>query len=194
MANPGFPATTPQEFLAAARARPGTINYGSSGYGGPNHLAAELLQVMAKIRINHVPYKGAGATIPAVISGEVPVAVTPLLAGIPHVKAGKLRAIAVTGTKRSAALPDVPAMAEVVPGFNYQSWFGFVVPAGTPQPVVARLNQELNAVLAQPDTRERLSTQGVDIETGTPEQLGRIMAEDAKRLRQLIRETGLKLQ
>ncbi|MBC7780701.1 MAG: tripartite tricarboxylate transporter substrate binding protein [Proteobacteria bacterium] len=193
-ANPSFPASTPKEFLALARAKPGTIDYGSSGYGGPNHLAAELFQVMAKVKLNHVPYKGAGATLPALIGGEVPVAVLPLLAGLPQLKAGKIKAIGVSGTKRSGAAPDIPALGEVVPGFNYQSWFGFVAPAGTPRPIIVRLNAELNKILDSPEIREKLSSQGVDIETSTPEQLGQLMAEDVKRLARLIKETGIKLE
>ncbi len=192
-ANPSFPANNPKEFLAYARANPGKINYGSSGFGGPNHIAAELLQVMARFQMNHVPYKGAGATVPAVIGGEVPVGVMPLLAGIPHLKAGRIKAIGVTGAKRTTAAPEIPAFNEVVPGFHYQSWFGFVLPAGAARPVVMRLNGELNKILTNPETREKLSSQGVDTETSTPEQLGTVMAEDVVALRKLIKATGLKL-
>jgi len=192
-ANPSFPAGNPKEFIAYAQANPGKINYGSSGFGGPNHIAAELLQVMAKFQMNHVPYKGAGATVPAVIAGEVPVAVMPLLGGLPHLKAGRIRAIGVTGARRTAAAPDIPAFNETVPGFSYQSWFGFVLPAGAPRPVVMRLNTELNRILTNPDTREKLTSQGVDTETSTPEQLGRVMADDVVALRKLIKATGLKL-
>ena len=192
-ANPTFPANNPKEFIAYARANPGKINYGSSGFGGPNHIAAELMQVMAKFQMNHVPYKGAGATVPAVISGEVPVGVMPLLAGLPHLKAGRIKAIGVTGAKRTTAAPDIPAFNEVVPGFQYQSWFGFVLPAGAARPVVMRLNTELNKILANPETRDRLSSQGVDPEGSTPEQLGKVMADDVVALRKLIKATGLQL-
>jgi tripartite-type tricarboxylate transporter receptor subunit TctC len=192
-ANPSFPAGNPKEFLAYARANPGKINYGSSGFGGPNHIAAELMQVMGKFQMNHVPYKGAGATVPAVVAGEVPVGVMPLLAGIPHIKTGRIKAIGVTGLKRTTAAPDIPAFNEVIPGFHYQSWFGFVLPAGAPRPVVMRLNSELNKILNNPETREKLSSQGVDTETSTPEQLGKVMAEDVVALRKLIKATGLKL-
>ncbi len=192
--HPSFPAATPQEFVAVARAKPGAIDYGSSGFGGPNHLAAELFQVMGKIRMAHVPFKGAGATIPALMSGEVPAAVMPLLAGLPFIKAGKIRAIGVSGPKRSGAAPDIPSLSDAVPGFSYQSWFGLVAPAGTPRPIVARLNTELNRSLEQAEVRERLSSQGVDIETSTPERLGQIMADDVKRLARLIKETGIKLE
>jgi tripartite-type tricarboxylate transporter receptor subunit TctC len=192
--HPSFPATTPQEFLAVARAKPGTIDYGSSGHGGPNHLAAELFQVMGKIKMVHVPFKGAGATIPALMSGEVPAAVMPLLAGLPFIKAGKIRAIGVSGPKRSAAAPDIPSLSDAVPGFAYQSWFGFVAPAGTPRAIIVRLNTELNRSLEQPDVRDRLTSQGVDTETSTPERLGQIMADDVKRLARLIKETGIKLE
>lgn len=191
--NPSFPASNPKEFIAYARANPGKINYGSSGFGGPNHIAAELLQVMAKFQMNHVPYKGAGATVPAVISGEVPVGVMPLLAGIPHLKAGRIKAIGVTGVKRTTAAPEIPAFNEVVPGFSYQSWFGFVLPAGAARPVVMRLNSEINKILNNPETREKLSSQGVDTETSTPEHLGKVMADDVVALRKLIKATGLKL-
>lgn len=192
-ANPSFPAGNPKEFIAYARANPGKINYGSSGFGGPNHIAAELLQVMGKFQMNHVPYKGAGATVPAVISGEVPVGVMPLLGGMPHLKAGRIKAIGVTGVKRTTAAPDIPAFNEVVPGFSYQSWFGLVLPAGAARPVVMRLNSELNKILNNPETREKLSSQGVDTETSTPEHLGKVMADDVVALRTLIKATGLKL-
>lgn len=192
-ANPSFPPGNPKDFIAYARARPGTIDYGSSGFGGPNHIAAELLQVMAGIKLNHVPYKGAGATVPAVISNEVPVAVMPLLAGLPHLKAGRIKAIGVTGAKRAGAAPDVPAINETVPGFSYQSWFGFVLPAGAPRAVVMRLNTDLNKILTTPEIRTMLSSQGVDTETSTPEELGQVMADDVIRLRKLIKQTGLKL-
>jgi len=194
VANPSFPANSVAELIALARAKPGTINYGSSGFGGPNHLAAELFQVMAKIKLNHVPYKGAGATVPAVMSGEVPIAVTPLLAGLPQYKAGKIKALGVTGVKRSAAAPEIPAISELIKGFSYQSWFGFVAPAGTPRPVITRLNKELVSILEVAETRDKLTAQGVDIETSTPERLGQIMADDVKRLRQLIKDTGIKLE
>jgi len=194
VANPSFPANSVAELIALARAKPGTINYGSSGFGGPNHLAAELFQVMAKIKLNHVPYKGAGATVPAVMSGEVPIAVTPLLAGLPQYKAGKIKALGVTGVKRSAAAPEIPAISELIKGFSYQSWFGFVAPAGTPRPVITRLNKELVSILEVAETRDKLTAQGVDIETSTPERLGQMMADDVKRLRQLIKDTGIKLE
>jgi len=194
VANPSFPANSVAELIALAQAKPGTINYGSSGFGGPNHLAAELFQVMAKIKLNHVPYKGAGATVPAVMSGEVQIAVTPLLAGLPQYKAGKIKALGVTGVKRSAAAPDIPAISELIKGFSYQSWFGFVAPAGTPRQVITRLNKELVSILEVAETRDKLTAQGVEIETSTPERLGQIMVDDVKRLRQLIKDTGIKLE
>jgi hypothetical protein len=116
-----------------------------------------------------------------------------LLAGLPHLKAGRIKAIGVTGAKRTTAAPDIPAFNEVVPGFQYQSWFGFVLPAGAARPVVMRLNTELNKILANPETRDRLSSQGVDPEGSTPEQLGKVMADDVVALRKLIKATGLQL-
>jgi tripartite-type tricarboxylate transporter receptor subunit TctC len=184
---------TPAELVAAAKAKPGGLNYGSSGQGGPNHLAAELFQHMAGVRLVHVPYKGAGAALPAVLGNEVPLAFTPLLAGIPHVKSGRLRAVGITSAKRVRAVPDIPPLADAVPGYDHASWFGFVVPAATPKPIVARLHGELLKVMALPDVREKLVAQGVEPDSSRPEGFGKVIADDVTRWTRVIRDTGIRI-
>jgi len=141
-AHPSLAANNIRELIALAKAKPGEINYASSGIGTANHLAAELLNSMAGIRLVHVPFRGSGAALPALISGEVKLGFGPLLPAIPHVKAGRLKALGVSGIKRSSGAPEIPTIAEQgLPGFEVNSWYGVFVPAATPAPIVARLNK-----------------------------------------------------
>jgi tripartite-type tricarboxylate transporter receptor subunit TctC len=157
-------------------------------------MAGELLRVTAGIPLTSIPYKGAASTFVATISGEVHLTFTPLLAGIPQVRAGKLRAIGVTSAKRSSALPEVPAIGETLPGYEVSAWYGLVVPAKTPAAIIRRLNTELNAVLATADVRERLASQGVEVQGSTPEELARIIRVDAVRWAKLVKDAGLQLE
>jgi tripartite-type tricarboxylate transporter receptor subunit TctC len=191
--NPQLPITTVKDLIDAARAKPGSYNYGSSGHGGPNHLAAELFQYMTGTKLVHVPYKGAGAAIPATISGEVPLTFTPFLAGLPHARAGRLRPLGVSSPKRVRAAPEIPAIAELVPGFEAVSWFGFVVPAATPQRIVTRLNTELVKVMEMPEVRDQLSNQGVEPDFSTPARFLSVMQTDVERWTKIVRETGIKI-
>lgn len=191
--NPTLPIHSVKELIDTARAKPGYLNYSSSGHGGPNHLAAELFQYMTKTRLVHVPYKGAGAAIPATISGEVPMAFTPFLAGLPHARAGRLRPIAVSSPKRVRAAPEIPTVAETVPGFEAVSWFGFVAPAGTPTAIITRLNGELVKVMEMPEVREALGKQGVEPESSTPQQFLAVINADVERWGRIVRETGIKI-
>ena len=145
-AHPSLPANNVKELIALAKAKPGEINYASSGVGAANHLAAELLSSMAGIKLTHVPYKGSGAALPALISGEVKLGFGPILPAIPHVKAGRIKALGVSGLKRATAAPDIPTIAEQgLPGFQVDSWYGVFVPAKTPKPIVAQLNRSSTA-------------------------------------------------
>jgi len=177
--NPLVPADTLQDYIALARARPGELFYASSGVGGPNHLAGEIFKQMTGLNIVHVPYQGTGAAIPAVISGQVG-AMWGFLPGLlPHIRSGTLKALATGGKHRSAALPEVPTVAEAgVPGYEASSWIGLLAPAGTPAPIVARLWDVVHAVMQEPGVREVLLRDGSDIVAGTPEQFRRVIEED----------------
>lgn len=194
-AHPSVPASNVKDLIALAKAKPGDINYASSGVGTIHHLAAELLSSMAGIQMVHVPYKGSGASVPALIAGQVKVGFTPLLAGIPHVKAGRLKALGVGGARRSVAVPDIPTVAEQgLKGFEASSWYGVFVAAKTPQPVRQRLHQEFVRVLAMPDVREKLATQGVEVESSTPEQLMAIVQNEKKLWTKVIKQANIKIE
>ena len=194
-AHPSLPASSVKELLALARAKPAEINYASSGVGTANHLAAELLSSMANVKLTHVPYKGSGAALPALIGGEVKVGFGPLLPAIPHVKAGRLKALGVSGLKRSPAAPEIPTIAEQgLPGFQVDSWYGVFVPAKTPAAIVARLNKELNFVLALPEVKERLSRDGVEPAGSTPQQLQAIVQNEKNTWAKVIRQSNIKVQ
>lgn len=194
-AHPSLPAKNVQELIAYARARPGQINYASSGVGTSNHLAAELLSSMARVSLVHVPYKGSGAALPALLGGEVKVGFGPLLPAIPHVKAGRLKALGVSGLKRSAAAPEIPTIAEQgLPGFEVNSWYGVFVPAKTPNAIVARLHKEFGRVLALPEVKERLLGQGIEVAGSTPEQLHSVVQAEKKLWAKVIQDAGIKVQ
>lgn len=194
-AHPSLPANSVKELVALAKAKPGEINYASSGVATANHLAAELLSSMAKISMTHVPYKGSGAALPALISGEVKLGFGPLLPAIPHVKAGRLKALGVSGARRSTAAPEVPTISEQgLPGFEVNSWYGVFVPAKTPKPIVARLNQEILKVVALPDVKDRLARDGVEAEGSTPAELDALVRNERKVWTKVIKEANIKVQ
>lgn len=194
-AHPSLAANNIRELIALAKAKPGEINYASSGIGTANHLAAELLNSMAGIRLTHVPFRGSGAALPALIGGEVKLGFGPLLPAIPHVKAGRLKAIGVSGIKRSSGAPDIPTIAEQgLPGFEVNSWYGVYVPSATPAPVIARLNKELVRALSLPDVRERLLRDGVEPRSSTPAQLHAVVQAEKKLWSRVIKEAGIKVQ
>lgn len=168
------------------------IAFASSGDGSPEHIAAELLKSMAKIDLLHVPYKGGSPAALALISGEVAVGFNTAPVAIPYIKSGRVRALAVTGAKRSSALPDVPTVAESgVPGYAMNTWYGAVMPAGTPAPIVARLNTEINKILKMPDVRERLAALGADTVGGSPEQFGATIKSEVAKFTKVVRDGHL---
>lgn len=194
-AHPSLAAGNIRELIALAKAKPGEINYASSGIATANHLAAELLNSMAGIRLTHVPFRGSGAALPALISGEVKLGFGPLLPAIPHVKAGRLKALGVSGIKRSSGAPDIPTIAEQgLPGFEVNSWYGVFVPSATPAPVVTRLNTELVRVLSLPDVRERLMRDGVEPGGSTPAQMLAVVQVEKKLWSKVIKDAGIKVQ
>jgi tripartite-type tricarboxylate transporter receptor subunit TctC len=194
-AHPSLPASSLKDLVALAKAKPGEINYASSGVGTANHLTAELLSSMAGIKLTHVPYKGSGAALPALIGGEVKLGFGPILPAIPHVKAGRLKALGVSGLQRAPAAPDIPTIAEQgLPGFHVDSWYGVFVPSKTPKPVVTQLNKELNRILVMPDVKERLSKDGVEPRGSTPEALDAIVQNEKKVWSRVIRDANIKVQ
>jgi tripartite-type tricarboxylate transporter receptor subunit TctC len=194
-AHPSLPESSVKDLVALARSKPGEINYASSGVGTANHLAAELLSSTAGIKLTHVPYKGSGAALPALIGGEVKLGFGPLLPAIPHVKAGRLKGLGVTALKRSPAAPEIATIAEQgLPGYEVNSWYGVFVPASTPKAVAARLNREIVRVTALPEVRERLSKDGVEAAGSTPEALRNIVQAEKKLWTRVIREAHIRIE
>ena len=183
----GFPVKSVQDLVALARKQPGKINYASAGVGSAAHLAMALLEHAAGIRFNHVPYKGGGPSMIAVSAGQVDFSMPAFPTSVPHIKAGRMRIIAVTGAKREPTMPDVPTVAESgVPGYEFGIWFGVFAPAATPKPVITRLNQEIVKALSTAEMRDQLFKVGVNAESSTPEQLGKLLRADVAKWAKVI--------
>lgn len=182
-----------KEFIALAKAKPGQINYASSGIGSPGHLAAVLLDSMAKIQLNHIPYKGGGPAITDLLGGHVPAFFAVISTGVPHVQAGKVRGIAVTGRRRVEAVPDVPTIAEAgVPGYAATNWYGLLAPAKTPAAVIERINRELTAALKSPDVAEGLKTRGIDATPDSPAEFAAFIRAETVKWRPILQQSGIK--
>ena len=193
--HPTFPAKTLSELIVQAKARPGQISYASAGFGTTNHLAVELFKTQTGIDLVHVPYRGNPLAIVDVIAGQVPVFFDFVLTGAPHVKSGSVRALATTGARRSSVLPDVPTAIEAgVAGFEASTWFGFYAPAGTPRDIVARLNSEIGAILANPAVRQKLAGLGVEPMQSGPETLAKLTKDDLAKWGPIIQKAGIKLE
>lgn len=191
--NPAVQAKSVNELIALARARPGHLNYANSGSGTTAHLAGELLKRMANVDIVGIAYKGGGPAVVDLIAGSVHVYFSTIPAALQQVKAGRLRALAVTSSTRVNEIPDMPTVAESgLPGFQVIGWFGLFAPAGTPRPVIQKLNSEIVKTLRAADTREKLSGHGLIPGSGTPEDLGRFLGEEIVRWRKLIQDAGIK--
>jgi tripartite-type tricarboxylate transporter receptor subunit TctC len=192
--NPAFPATSVADLIKLAKEKPGEIAYASAGNGTTNHLATELFKITAGINLLHIPYRSNPQAIVDVIGGRVPVFFDFVLTGLPHVKEGKVRALATTGTKRAPVLPDVPTVSEAgVPGFEAATWFGIYAPAGTPRPIVEKLNAEVLSILALPAVKERLAGLGVDLIAQGPEQLAALTKADLEKWGPVVKKAGIKL-
>jgi putative tricarboxylic transport membrane protein len=189
---PSLPAKTVKEYIALAKAKPGSLNFAATGTN--NLLAAEQFNYMAGIKATAVNYKGTGQAVSAVMSGEVQSFIMSPLIAVPQVQAGKLRAIGITGLKRSPVLPDVPAIAETLPGYENITWHSVLVPANTPKPIVARLSKELMRIIKQPDTTERFNSVGLDAVGSTPEQLAKLIKEETVMYAKLVKQIGLQPQ
>jgi len=188
-----FPAATVQEFVAYAKANPGAITYGSGGVGSAGHLSVELLEGMTQTRLTHIPYKGSGPALADLVSGQIHAMILTLPAAMSYIKGAKIRAIATSGAKRSPAMPDLPTIAEGgVAGYEYAPWYGWFVPAGTPRPVIERLNHAINKVIAEPGLHEQFAVLGLEAEPMTPERFGEIFNADVVRWGGII--TGLRLK
>ncbi len=193
LVHPSLPAKSVQELIALARAQPGRLNYASSGGGSAFHLGMELLKTRANVQIVHVPFKGSAGSVNAMLAGDVQMMLIGMATGIPLAKSGRARLLAVANPQRSALAPEVPTIAESgVPGFGYLSWFGVVARAGTPKPVITTLHGGLSHVLAQPEVRERLATQGYEVISTTPAGMAEKIREDSKTWAKVIRDSGAK--
>jgi tripartite-type tricarboxylate transporter receptor subunit TctC len=193
--SPGFEATSVRQLIALAKAAPGKLSYGTPGNGNPNHIAGELFRAKAGVDLVHVPYKGAAFVITDVIAGHLPTAFVTLPAGLPHVRAGKLRALAVTTEKRSSAAPQIPTMAEAgVPGVVYNEWSGILAPAGTPKPVIAGLNDAFNKAVRSTDIQARLFEQGFDPMTMTSDEFAALIRNDIERMAVIIRQLAIRAE
>ena len=190
--HPSLGVTTLAEFVKLAAAKPGSISYGSSGIGGAGHLAGELFKMVAKIDIVHVPYKGGGPAVTDLLGGQIgAVFATPASAGV-HVKAGKIRGLAITGAARSPSMPEMPTIAESgYPGYEATNWYAYVAPARTPKDVIARWNQELVKVLNAPDIREQLHQHGFEPQPGTPEALTKYMEREYATWGRVVKEAKI---
>lgn len=188
--HPSLPVKSIKELIALAKARPGKLNFGANT-GSPNHLAIELLNVGSNIKMVHIPYKGAGPVVTDVMAGHIDLASLGLPPALPMVQAGRLRAIAVTGTQRSALLPDVPTVAESgVSGYSVNSWYGFFAPARTPANIIARLNTEIVVVLKMPEVHKRLVALGADVAPTGAEEFGRIVRDEIQKWAKVVKISG----
>jgi tripartite-type tricarboxylate transporter receptor subunit TctC len=194
MVNPALPATSLKELITLAKAKPGTINFGSSGQGSTGQLSAELFKMMTGVNLTHVPYRGALPALVGVVAGEIQMLISGLSSGAPFIKSGQVRALGVTAAKRVAAFPDLPAIAEAVPGYEANSWYAVLTRAGTPRAIVDKLNRESARAVNSPDTRARLVAASVDPVTLTPEELSAKVSKDYERWGKVVKAAGIKVQ
>ncbi|NBS58836.1 MAG: tripartite tricarboxylate transporter substrate binding protein [Betaproteobacteria bacterium] len=193
LVHPSVPANSVKELIALAKSQPGKLNFSSSGAGGSMHVAAELFKSMTGVDMVHIPYKGGAPAVADLLSGQVALSFSTVLETIQHVKAGKVRALAVTNDHRSIALPDLPTIAEAgLPGYQSISWLALFAPAGTPKDIVNKVSAESVRILKLPDVKERLLAQGAEPIGSTPEQLAAILATDIAKYAKVIRESGYK--
>ena len=193
--HPSVPAKTVKEFIALAKAKPGSITFGSAGQGTSPHLSGELLKVLARIDIVHVPFKGSGQSVISLLAGEISANFASLPTAIPYIKAGRLRGLGVTTLKRAQALSDVPSIAEAgVPGYEATQWFGLLAPAGTPRAIIDRLYQESSRAVRSASVKERMVAEGLEVVGGTPEEFASYIKSETDKWTQVIKAAGIKPQ
>jgi tripartite-type tricarboxylate transporter receptor subunit TctC len=191
--NPAVPANTLREFIALAKSRPGEMNFGSGGSGTSNHLAGELFNIVAGVKLVHVPYKGVNLAMNDVLSGRVQLVFIGVPAAAPHIKAGRLRALALVAPRRSSVLPEVPTAVEAgLPNLEVTTWYGILAPAGTQKSVVARLNGELAKIMHAPEMKEKLDAMATDPVTSTPEEFEGLIQREIAKWGAVVRQAGLK--
>jgi tripartite-type tricarboxylate transporter receptor subunit TctC len=190
--NPALPVKTVPEFIAYAKANPGKVNMGSGGNGAPDHMSGELFKAMAGVNLLHVPYRGVAPAITDLLGGQVQVIFGTMPAVIELIKAGRLRALAVTTAERAPSLPDVPTIAEFVPGYEASQWYGLGAPRATPAPVIERLNRETNAVIADAKMQARLAELGASVVSGTPAEFGKLIVEETAKWAKVVKISGAK--
>jgi tripartite-type tricarboxylate transporter receptor subunit TctC len=191
--HPAVPARSLQELVALSRAKPNAISFGTAAVGAIGHLSGELINRMAGIRMQHVPYKGGGQAVTDVLAGQIPLAILGMTAVAPHVRAGRLRALFTTGEKRSFAFPDVPTVAEQgFPGFAADAWYGLLAPARTPRPLVDKLHAEVVRITKLPDAQERLANVGFEIVGSNPEEFANVIRDDIPKWTKIVREAAIR--
>ena len=193
--HPSVPARSVKEFIAYARSRPGALTFASAGNAAPHHLAMELLKSMARVDLTHVPYKGAGQFVPALVSGEVSSVIGAVNSLLPHVRSGRLRALGMAGSRRTPLLPGVPTIAEAaLPGFALDNWGGMLVPAGTPRAIIDRLNGEIVKALRDPQIVDQLAAQGIEVIGSTPEEFQELIKTHLAKWARVVREANIRLE
>jgi len=192
--HPSLPAKNVKELIGLARARPGQLTYGSAGVGSSGHLGGAQFETLTGTKMTHIPYKGMGIVVVDLMSGQVTMTFGTSLSVVPHVRGGRLRALATTGAKRSPALPDLPTVAEAgVPGYEASIWYGFVAPARLPADILNRLHSAIVAVLQLPETRERFAAQGLDVQHNTPEEFAKLLVADIGRWAKVVERAGVRV-
>ncbi len=192
--HPSVPVKKVTDFIALAKRQPGKLNAGSSGTGTANHLAVEMLKQITHISVTHIPYKGGAPAIMALVSGEVDFTFTGAMTAMPHMRSGKVRALAVTSATKSSAAPELPTMNSIYPGFESANWYGVFAPAGTPAAILGKLNAELVAAIKTPEVRDYISGEGAEPVGGTPGELGAYLKRDIKRYGKVIRAGNVKVE
>ena len=192
--HPKLPATSVPQLIAVAKSRPGQLNYSSSGAGSSTHLAILMLCKLAGVSMVHIPYKGSGPATTALLAGQVDMRTSSIPPSMPHVKAGRLRALATTGAKRFVLLPDLPTIGETLPGYYVDAWYAIMAPAGTPAPIVRRLNVDFVAALRTPDAQARLRAEGVEPVGSTPEEMAALLKSELARWGPLVKESGARAE
>ena len=191
---PALGVSSMRDLIALAKAKPGEIRYGSGGSGGASHLGTELLRVMTGIDLVHVPYKGTGPALTAMLGGEIQMQLIGISSVVPHMKSGRMRALAVSGAKRSAAAPEVPTVAESVPGYEFDVWYGMLFPAGTPRAIVGTANAEINRVLKSPLLAQRFAAVGLEPAGNTPEEFTKMIRSEVVKWRKVVAAAKIRVE